>query len=103
MSQKTDTQVLVNEITNFVNTFSLKSDEFTAEMSREHRTLQQSFTRLCLAWIEHCASDDYRYDLRNEDSHTICKTLVESFRKAMSCRLDDSDPGANLPNWLSYI
>jgi len=75
----TDAEKLTNEITNYVNSFSSKSEEFTEAMSREHRTLQQSFTRLCLKWIEHCASDEYRHDPRNEASHDICKTIVESF------------------------
>jgi len=73
---------LVNEVTNFVNTFSTsKSDEFISEMSHEHRTLQQSFTRLCLKWIEYCASDEYRYDDRNKASHTVSKQLIEPYQE----------------------
>lgn len=68
---------LVSEITNFVNSYSIKSDEFIEAMSREHRTLQQSFTRLCLKWIEYCASDEYKYDARNQASHEIAGMLIE--------------------------
>lgn len=73
---------LVEEITSYINTLSLDPDEFTKEMGKQHRTLQQSFTRLCLAWIETCASDDYRYDARNESSHEVCKMMVEAFMKS---------------------
>ena len=80
--ERPDVNQLVEEITNYVNTMSLKPEEFTDAMSRQHRTLQQSFTRLCLKWIEYCASDEYRYDPRNEGSHDICKIIIESFMKA---------------------
>jgi len=71
---------IANEITNYVNTFSNKSEEFNNAMSCEHRTLQQSFTRLALAWIEHVSSEEYRHDGRNEASHNTCKQLMEGFR-----------------------
>jgi len=70
-------QKLVGEITNYVNTYSLDSDKFNEVMANEHRTLQQSFTRLCLKWIEYCASDDYRYDDRNRASHEISTELLQ--------------------------
>ena len=47
-----DAKELTSEITNYLNTYGDKSVEFNEAMSREHRTLQQNFTRLCLAWIE---------------------------------------------------
>jgi len=71
---------ITKEITNYVNTFSNKSEEFNNAMSSEHRTLQQSFTRLVLGWIEHVASDEYRTDGRNDASHNTCKQLMEGFR-----------------------
>jgi len=80
--EKPDVNKLVEEITNYVNTFSLKPEEFTDSMSRQHRTLQQSFTRLCLKWIEYCGSEEYRYDPRNEGSHDICKQMVEAFMRS---------------------
>ena len=90
MTNPEDIKNLVNDITNFVNSYTADEKQFIEQMSREHRTLQQSFTRLVLRWIEFCASEDYQYDLRNQDSHTICKTLVKSFREAM--KLDEDDP-----------
>lgn len=84
---------LVSQITDYVNTFSLKPEEFTQAMSREHRTLQQSFTRLCLAWIEHCASIGYRYDDRNKASHEIACRIVEDY---LACYL--ANPSEFLPH-----
>ena len=75
-----DAKELVEKITDFVNSFSLKSKEFNEAMSREHRTLQQSFTRLCLKWLEYVASDQYQYDLRNEASYDLSRELIEIYR-----------------------
>jgi hypothetical protein len=79
MSKPTAKEVVEN-VTDYLNTFSNVEQEFILEMNREHRTLQQSFTKLCLAWIENCATQDYRFDGRNEASHTISKDIVENFK-----------------------
>jgi hypothetical protein len=78
MTQKT--KELVQDITDYLNTFNSKEKEFCEAMSSEHRTLQQSFTKLCLQWIEHCASDEYRIDGRNEQSQKIARELLEGFK-----------------------
>lgn len=78
MSKKT--KELVQDITDYLNTFNSKEKEFCEAMSCEHRTLQQNFTRLCLQWIEHCASDEYRTDARNERSKIISRELLEGFK-----------------------
>jgi hypothetical protein len=75
------TKELVQEITDYLNTFNSKEKEFCEAMSCEHRTLQQSFTKLCLQWIEHCASVDYRTDGRNEQSQKIARELLEGFKQ----------------------
>lgn len=75
-----DSKEIVNQVTNYVNTFGDVHTEFIKNMEMEHRTLQQSFTRLCLKWMEHVASDEYRYDLRNQQSHETCKLMMELFR-----------------------
>lgn len=75
------TKEVVQEITDYVNTFNDKGEEFCEAMSREHRTLQQSFTRLCLKWLEHCASDEYRTDARNEQSKRIAMELLKGFKE----------------------
>ena len=74
-----DAKELTNDITNYLNTYGDKSEEFNNAMSTEHRTLQQNFTRLCLAWIEHCASDEYRTDGRNEASKNTAQALLRGF------------------------
>lgn len=74
----------VKAIETMVNTFGTTHDQFIDEASRMHRTLQQSFTRVALAWIEHVASDVYRYDPRNESSHNVCKEMLQAFRDAQS-------------------
>ena len=68
----------VQKVSSMLNSFSFNGKEFCELMCREHRTLQQSFTRLCIEWLCTCASDDYRYDGRNEASHIVAKALIES-------------------------
>lgn len=72
--------------------------DFITEANKDHRTLQQQFTKLCLKWIEHCASNEYRTDARNEASHTVCKTMVEAFQ---STKGDQSSFSPS--EWLPFI
>lgn len=72
---------LVEEITRYLNSTLPKERSFIAAMNSQHRTLQQSFTKLCLKWLEYVASEDYRYDDRNKASHEIAKELVNTFRQ----------------------
>jgi hypothetical protein len=74
------TKEVVNDITDYVNTYS-RRDDFNEIMSMEHRTLQQSFTRLCLRWIEHVSKEEYRTDGRNEQSKNICQKIVNDFKE----------------------
>ena len=55
---------------NFLNgVMGREKAEFITEISYLHRTLQQRFTGLCLAWLNHLASlKEGEYDLRNEAS-----------------------------------
>ena len=87
------------------------TESFLKAMSCEHRTLQQSFTRLCLQWLEHVASDEYRTDLRNEDSkkiagklmqHKVTNHLIDEFIKdvAKEGRVSEEDVRKNLPIYL---
>lgn len=65
------------QISNMVNKLDFDPVKFCQLYRGEHRTLQQSFTRLCVEWLRTCGSDDYTYDLRNEASHTIGKAVSE--------------------------
>jgi FtsZ-binding cell division protein ZapB len=74
--------VAADAVSNLANVMSRQVPiDFLEIMSRDHRTIQQAFTRICLQWIELVASDEYRHDLRNEDSHKIAKQLIENFKK----------------------
>jgi len=69
---------VVNEVTNLINNFSDQPiEEFVKYMNNEHRTLQQSFTKLALKWIENCASEEYRHDGRNQASHETSAKLLK--------------------------
>ena len=78
-----ETKQLVENLTDFVNSFGDKSKEFNALMERQHRTLQNSYTRLALAWIEHVASPEYQTDARNASSKAVCRKLMKSFKETV--------------------
>ena len=66
------------KVSEMLNSFSFSCEGFCKEMTKVHRTIQQSFTRLCIHWLCTCASDEYRYDGRNEASHEIAKAIIDS-------------------------
>lgn len=68
-----------NQMADMLNVMTFNDKEFCKEMTNQHRTLQQSFTRLCLEWLKTCASEDYRHDGRNETSHWIAKELKDAY------------------------
>lgn len=68
----------VRKVSDMLNSFSFDPEKFCEEFSKEHRTIQQNLTRLCIHWLCTCASDDYRYDGRNEASHKLAKALMTS-------------------------
>lgn len=74
-------ETAVSTMSDFVNNFNSDHKEFCELMSRDHRTLQQSFTRLCLEWLEHVASDNYSTDLRNESSHTVARDMIKLYQE----------------------
>ena len=66
----------VKFISNYVNSFNVDYEEFAKEMSYEHRTLQQNFTRLCIAWLKQLSQTEY-YDLRNEGSVKFAQSIQD--------------------------
>lgn len=64
----------------FSNNYNCPMTSFIELMTRKHRTLQQTFTKLCLKWIEKVASPEYTYDGRNEASHKQCKRLLDNWK-----------------------
>ena len=65
-----------DEMSKFLNTLSSdeRTKEFVKEMKKDHRTLQQSFTRLCMAWIADLAEREH-CDARNEASVKLAKEI----------------------------
>jgi hypothetical protein len=65
-------------VSDFVNNMSNNEQAFVEAFAREHRTLQQSFTGLCLAWLAHLAQlNEGEYDGRNEASVQRAKLIAE--------------------------
>ena len=83
---KDRSEKIVDDLTDLVNSMSFTPKYFIEAMSREHRTLQQSFIRLCFKWLEYVASDEYRYDDRNKASHTISLKILEIWKDAYACK-----------------
>lgn len=71
---------MAQAIADHVNSISTNSKEFCDAMADQHRTLQQSFTRLCTNWIIYCGSPEYRNrtDGRNEASAKLGQFMIES-------------------------
>jgi hypothetical protein len=95
-ARQKDAEEMAEKISRFINPFNCPSEQFLDAMAREHPTLQQSFTKMCLEWVEKVAKDDYVFDGRNKASHVVCKKLIEDFDR------DDEDnfglpPSKHLP------
>ena len=70
----------VDKLGRFVNVMgdSERVNLLIEAMANDHRTLQQGFTRLALAWLVHLAGlKEGHYDLRNEASVKLAKKLLE--------------------------
>jgi len=98
-----NTEELVERITDFVNNMSYDQRGFLEAMSKQHRTLQQEFTRLCFKWIENCATEKYskRTDLRNAATHGVSKDVVDAFEQRIQQKYNASSsfkPSEMLPN-----
>ena len=72
---------IVKEISNYVNSYRSDYKEFARLMSYEHRTLQQQFTKLCIAWLKELAETE-NYDLRNEESIKFAQSIKDKLDKA---------------------
>lgn len=70
-----DTEI-VEEVINYVNNGNSSYEEFARLMSYEHRTLQQQFTKLCIAWLKEL-SETENYDLRNEASVKFAQSIKD--------------------------
>lgn len=71
---------LAREVSSAVNCFGFDTKGFCEEMSREHRTLQQNFTRLCVDWLRTLSEyKEFQYDERNRLSVEAARTMIEAF------------------------
>ena len=66
-----------------LNTFAFTDQikEFVQQMSRSHRTLQQTYTQLCAAWLIYL-SETNNYDGRNESSVQFAKSIKPQLDQA---------------------
>lgn len=78
VANETEGREVADAIGNYVNRHS--NPEFLIEgLDRQHRTLQQSFMRHVVAWIEHLATlQDGQYDGRNEASVRFAKSITQT-------------------------
>lgn len=81
----------------FVNAFNPESERFIRYMSADHRTIQQAFTKLCLQWLEHVASEEYRTDGRNIASHQVTRELIDLWYAKDKSRYPSVLPSVMLP------
>ena len=66
---------LAKACADYVNSYSCIQEEFASAMSRQHRTLQQSFTRMIVAYL--CMQAQETDDLRNRDSIEFSKKVIK--------------------------
>ena len=78
---KMSAKELADAITSYLNTFqdTEQAQKLVEMMEVEHRTLQQTFTKFVCMWLEHAASEDYRFDDRNKASHKVAKDMINGF------------------------
>lgn len=68
----------VSDAANAITSHGCK--EFAQQFSKSHRTIQQNYTRMCIAWLEELA-EQKNYDLRNEASVKLAKEFVEKVKE----------------------
>lgn len=77
MKSKNKAYKVVSEVSDFLNSFHPNYAGFVEAMAVEHRTLQQSFTQLCLEWFKYLANTPY-YDERNEASVMVARAVINT-------------------------
>lgn len=72
-----DAHELAQQISRYLNTMGNdRLSGLVEELGRDHRTLQQKFTRLCMLWMEHLAGQQH-FDMRNEASVMLARKIME--------------------------
>jgi len=73
-----EAQELAAEVMSFCNCMSVDKQAFVGAVLREHRTLQQNFMELVLAFLVRCAKayEDHAYDARNQSTCKLAHEIV---------------------------
>jgi hypothetical protein len=67
---------IAGQVSDYVNPMQTSFKYFVDGMSRQHRTLQQKFTGLCMAWLAHLATlEPGQYDGRNAASVALARCI----------------------------
>lgn len=70
---------VVEHIQRYVNSMSRTPDDFCTAMSNLHKTNQQDFTRLVMAWLKHLAdAPDHMVDGRNTYSRELARQIFST-------------------------
>ena len=97
MSDRPKPEDVADAVSRMLNVMGAEQDisRFLDQMAKDHPTLQQVFTGLCVGWFRHLAAmyDKGWYDMRNEQSCKLGKAFVEEFDK-------DTDRGRK--SWLPF-
>jgi hypothetical protein len=64
------------KLANLVNSMGMDYEKTAEALGREHRTLQQNFTRFCIYWLLYLSKVE-RTDMRNEASVWLAKEIHE--------------------------
>ena len=59
-----------------INNCGFNPSELVKETNKWHRYLQNNLVKFAIAIIKNAASDEYRYDGRNEWAHNISKEII---------------------------
>ena len=74
---KQQPEELARTVADATNVMGFNEEEFCGAMARQHRTLQQGFTRLCLRWL-YDLSEREHFDARNTASVEAGKAVKEA-------------------------
>ncbi len=70
-------------VSRMLNTLVYAPEPFVEAMEKDHRTLQQLFTGLCIAWLKHLAElPEGHYDDRNQGSVEFARSIKPYLDKA---------------------
>jgi hypothetical protein len=93
----------VEALSKRVNTYSFDHKKFQELMKGQHRTIQQSFTAFCFAWVECCAKKDYQTDGRNQASHDVSLEAISGFRLVQQMKTGSKECLLSPTNYLPII